>query len=93
MSKLRLFICAVLFLLVSVRSSAQTNITGTWSGDYAITDHCDNGATFTSRGTATAAFNQTGSAVTGVIVANNVTFTDGKSCTPDATPVTVTLPV
>ena len=93
MSKLRLFTCAVLLLLVSVRSSGQTNITGTWSGDYAFTDHCDNGATFTSRGTATAGFNQSGSAVTGSIVANNVTFTDGSTCTPKSTPQTFTLPV
>lgn len=76
---------AVLFaLLVTGIASAQTvNITGTWSGQFSVTDHCDNGQTFTSNGSASAGFVQNGSSFTGLITLNNAVFTDGRNCVPE----------
>src|SRR5438876_335318 len=71
-------------LFVAGAASAQTvNITGTWSGQFSVTDHCDNGQTFTSNGNATAGFTQSGSSVTGSITLNNAVFTDGTRCIPE----------
>ncbi|MDQ6802891.1 MAG: hypothetical protein M3041_18970 [Acidobacteriota bacterium] len=77
-------------LFVTSIASAQVNITGTWSGQFSITDHCDNGQTFTSNGNADAAFSQNGSSVTGSITVNNAVFTNGTTCAPQQ-PETVTV--
>ena len=80
---MRFFVASVFSLfVVSVSLSAQVSVSGTWSGEYALTDRCDNGATFTSKGIASATLVQTASQVTGVIVLKDLVLTDGGTCVP-----------
>src|SRR6266550_758013 len=78
----RLALLSVFFFATT--TSAQTvNVTGTWSGQFTITDHCDNGQTFSSNGNASAGFSQSGSSINGSITMNNAVFTDGSKCIPE----------
>jgi hypothetical protein len=87
----RLALLSVFFFATT--TSAQTvNVTGTWSGQFTITDNCDNGQTFSSNGNASAGFSQSGSSVTGSITMNNAVFTDGSKCIPQQ-PETFTIVV
>ncbi|HEV8660024.1 MAG TPA: hypothetical protein VGS96_15570 [Thermoanaerobaculia bacterium] len=80
-------------LLPAFRATAQNvDLTGTWNGEFVITDRCTNGSTFTSRGPAAVQFLQSGSAVQGAVTLSNLTDTDGDTCTPRET-FTPTLPV
>ena len=85
-------LCCCFFLFAFGATAQNVDVTGTWNGEYVVTDRCDNGSTFTSRGAATAQFLQSGSAVQGAVVLKNLIDTDGSTCTPRET-FTLTLPV
>jgi hypothetical protein len=91
---------AVVFAILITAASfarAQTldaDIGGAWVGQYAITDHCDNGTTFSSSGIATASFSQNGSSVSGTVTLHNAIFSrGGQDCADLASPATITVPI
>jgi hypothetical protein len=76
--------CVVFAVLLAATSPARadTNITGAWNGQFTLTDHCDNGGSYTSNGVATASFSQNGTSVTGNVTSWNAIETNGSDCTP-----------
>jgi hypothetical protein len=73
--------------------TSNSNMSGRWNGQYVMTDHCDDGSTYSYSGIATAAFNQAGTSVTGDITFQDVVGTDGKDCRTRRSAGTVTLGV
>ncbi|MEO6486420.1 MAG: hypothetical protein ABIO78_00595, partial [Thermoanaerobaculia bacterium] len=82
----------VLFLTAVTAAGQPVNVTGTWNGRYAIIDRCTNGSTFAYGGAASAALTQSGSAVTGAIVLQDLVGTNGTTCVPDGRTETLILP-
>jgi hypothetical protein len=92
----RAVVFAILLAATSFASAQTLNaeIGGAWTGQYAVTDHCDNGTTFSSSGIATASFSQSGSSVTGTITLHNATFSQGgQDCADLANPATITVSI
>jgi hypothetical protein len=91
----RLFVSTILLSAASLthgQAPLDVNIAGRWYGRHAVTDHCDNGTTFSSLGTATAEINQNGTSVFGSVTLLNVTLSrGGHDCASLNEPATITI--
>lgn len=63
---------AALLLLSNATAAQAADLSGAWGGQWAFTEHCDNGQVRNDSGTLTASLSQSGTSVTGQISLNSV---------------------